>query len=190
MVQKLSKLILRLFGWKLVGQKPKEAKYITLCAPHTSNFDALWFFITMKAMGIKPEVMIKSSYHRFPLRWLFKKIGGIPVERGFKAKDLAQQMVAYAESVDELALMLAPEGSRSYQKYWKQGFYQIAEATGLPIYFGFADYAKRELGFGDSLFKVTGDLPADMQVVRDFYTGINGRHLDRVGPIRLKRESK
>lgn len=109
MVQRLSKFILRLFGWKIIGVRPDANKYIATCAPHTSNFDALWFFIAMMALKERPKVLIKSSYYRFPVKRLFLAVGGVPVERGFGAKNLAQQMVEYMASVDRGALMLAPE---------------------------------------------------------------------------------
>ena len=188
MVQKLSRFILRLFGWQLVGSRPSVEKSLTICAPHTSNFDALWFFITVRALGVKPKVLIKSSYYTFPFKRLFLALGGVPVDRGFKAKDLAQQMIEYVDSVDEVALMIAPEGSRSLQKFWKVGFYQIAQAAKLPIYFGFCDYSTNQMGIHEIPLNVTGNLAADMDVIRAFYADKTGKHADRVGPIRLKRE--
>lgn len=188
MVQKFSRFILRLFGWQLVGKRPGAQKSLTICAPHTSNFDALWFFITVRALGVKPKVLIKSSYYRFPFKRLFLAVGGVPVDRGFKAKDLAQQMIEYVDSVDEVALMIAPEGSRSYQKFWKAGFYQIAQAANLPVYFGFCDYATNQLGIAETPLIVTGNLAADMDTIRQFYTNKVGKHADRIGPIKLKRE--
>ncbi|MFT5193345.1 MAG: 1-acyl-sn-glycerol-3-phosphate acyltransferase [Cellvibrionaceae bacterium] len=188
MVQKLSKSILRLFGWKVVGERPDANKYIAVCAPHTSNFDALWFFMAMMALQERPKVLIKSSFYRFPIKRAFLAVGGIPVERGIGAKNLAQQMVQYMGSVERGALMLAPEGSRSLQKFWKIGFYQIAQATTLPIYFAYADYGKKELGIYPAPLWISGNVAEDMEVVRGFYTDIVAKHPERVGPIRLKRE--
>lgn len=188
MAQKFFRFVLRLFGWELVGQRPDAKKYLAICAPHTSNWDAFWFFIAVRALGVQPKVLIKSAYYRFPFKRLFLALGGVPVDRGFKAKDLAQQMIEYVASVDEVALMIAPEGSRSKQKYWKVGFYQIAQAADLPVYFGFCDYAAGQLGIDETPLHVTGDPAADMDVVRAFYTGIAGKWAGRIGPIRLKRE--
>lgn len=187
-MQKLSSFILRLCGWKLTGIRPDAQKYIAICAPHTSNFDALWFFLAMMALQIQPKVLIKSTFYRFPFKQLFIWVGGVPVDRGFGAKDLTQQLAEYIETVDEVALMLAPEGSRSYQKYWKLGFYQIAQATNLPIYFAYGDYKFKELGIHPLPLFVTGNIAEDMQVVREFYADKTGKHPSQVGPIRLKRE--
>lgn len=35
----IMKGLLRLLGWKLVGQLPNEKKYVVIFAPHTSNWD-------------------------------------------------------------------------------------------------------------------------------------------------------
>lgn len=35
----LSHLGLKLFGWKLEGQRPNARKYVIIAAPHTSNWD-------------------------------------------------------------------------------------------------------------------------------------------------------
>jgi 1-acyl-sn-glycerol-3-phosphate acyltransferase len=188
MVQKLSDLILRLFGWKLIGGRPDVDKYVAICAPHTSNFDALWFFLAMMALKERPKILIKSAYYRFPIKRAFLAVGGVPVVRGIGAKNMAGQLAKYIDSVDRGALMLAPEGSRSFQKFWKVGFYQIADATNLPIYFAYADYAKKELGIHPIPLMISGDVAQDMEVIREFYSQISGKYPDQFGPIRLKRE--
>ncbi|MFK7802784.1 MAG: 1-acyl-sn-glycerol-3-phosphate acyltransferase [Anaerolineae bacterium] len=184
----MSKFILRLFGWTVVGERPDADKYIATCAPHTSNFDALWFFLAMMALKERPKILIKSAYYRFPIKRAFLAVGGVPVERGIGARNMAQQMAQYIDSVDRGALMLAPEGSRSFQKFWKIGFYQIAETTKLPIYFAYADYSKKTLGIHPTPLWITGNVAEDMDVVRAFYADIVAKHPERVGPIRLKRE--
>lgn len=188
MVQYLARFILRVCGWKVIGKRPDTSKYIAICAPHTSNFDALWFFLTMAAIKERPKVLIKESYYRFPIKRIFLALGGVPVNRGVGARNLAQQMIDHLDSVERGALVIAPEGSRSLQKYWKIGFYQIAEATDLPLYFAFADYKKKELGIHPTPLQITGDMVEDMNVIREFYTDITARHPDLVGPIRLRRE--
>ena len=130
---------MRLFGWSLPPQKPNAKKYILLCAPHTSNIDALWFFVAVRALDIRPKVLIKSSFYFFPFKWLFLRLGGVPVERGPKAGGLADQLIDFVDNNEEIELCFAQEGSRSYQKYWKSGFYQIALATGMPVYLASVD---------------------------------------------------
>ena len=39
---KISRFILKLFGWKYVGEIPAVKKAVVLAAPHTSNWDFIW----------------------------------------------------------------------------------------------------------------------------------------------------
>ncbi|MEM9773632.1 MAG: 1-acyl-sn-glycerol-3-phosphate acyltransferase [Chloroflexota bacterium] len=170
--------------------QPPENKYMILCAPHTSNFDALWFFIAVRALGIRPRVLIKSTYHVFPFKRLFTFLGGIPVERGYGARGLADQLVEYIKTVDGIELVIAPEGSRSRQKFWKSGFYQIALGTGLPVYLVSVDYVSGDIRRSERPMPITGDLSADMDFARSFYDGVRAKYPAGSGPVALKREKQ
>ena len=39
---KISQFILKLAGWKFVGEIPTEKKAVVIAAPHTSNWDFIW----------------------------------------------------------------------------------------------------------------------------------------------------
>ncbi|MFK7802783.1 MAG: 1-acyl-sn-glycerol-3-phosphate acyltransferase [Anaerolineae bacterium] len=188
MLQKTAVFILRISGWTMNGRKPPEKKYMAIGYPHTANLDGLWVLLTVLAMGERPKVLVKSTLFRFPFKRLLSAIGCVPVVRGEGAKDVVQQSVDYIESVDEVALMLSPEGSRSRTKYWKSGFYHIALAAGIPVYFCYLDYSTNNLGINSTPLYLTGDMGKDMQVVRDFYGDKISKRPDRVGPIRLKGE--
>ena len=188
MLAKIARFILRLFGWKMNGRKPPEKKYMAIGYPHTANLDGLWVVLTILAMGERPKVLVKSTLFRFPVKRLLLALGAIPVVRGEGAKDLVQQSVDHIEAVENIALMLSPEGSRSYTKYWKSGFYHIAHAAGIPIYFCYLDYSTNNLGINTDPLYLTGDKAKDMQVIRDFYADKGSKWPERNGPIRLKGE--
>lgn len=188
MLQKIAKLILSLSGWSMQGHKPPEAKYMAIGYPHTANLDGLWVLLTVLAMGERPKVLVKSTLFVFPFKRLLSAIGCVPVVRGKGGKDLVQQSVEYIKSVPNIALMLSPEGSRSYTEYWKSGFYHIALAAGIPIYFCFLDYSTSSLGINTTPLYLTGEMAKDMDVVRNFYRDKVSKRPDRVGPIRLKGE--
>ena len=181
---------MRFFGWSIPARGPNAQKFILLCAPHTSNIDALWFFVAVRALDFKPKVLIKSSFYFFPFRWLFLRLGGVPVERGSKAGGLADQLVDYVKETEEIALCFAQEGSRSYQRYWKSGFYQIALATGLPVYLASVDYPSGTIKISEETMPITGDRVADMEMPKAFYEGIRGKYPDQFGPVELKPERK
>ena len=103
MLEKLARIILRLSGWTMIGQKPPEAKYMAIGYPHTANLDGLWVILTILAMGERPKVLAKSTLFRFPIKRLLTWAGGVPVVRGEGAKDLVQQSVEYIESIESVA---------------------------------------------------------------------------------------
>ena len=86
-------------------------------------------------------------------------------------------------------MIIAAEGTRKKGDYWKSGFYRIARQTGLPISMGFIDGPTRTLGFGPS-FMPTGDVVADMDLVRAFYADKRGVNAGRWAEPRLREESK
>ena len=66
--------------------------------------------------------------------------------------------------------MVPPSGTRKRVLYWKTGFYHIANGAGVPIVLGFLDYQRKVGGFGPTVHP-TGDIEADMVVIRTIFTG-------------------
>ena len=190
MLAKLCAVLMRLCGWEIVGGRPPAKKYIFLCAPHTSNFDALWLFIGARGLNMRPRVLIKSTFHVFPVKWLFNALGGIPVDRSSKSFGLAQQLVEYAKSHDELELVITPEGSRSYRKFWKTGFYQIALAAEIPVFLVSVDYPSGTIKIAQEPTPITGDRESDMAHIQKYYEGVRGKYPDQFGPVVLRPERK
>jgi 1-acyl-sn-glycerol-3-phosphate acyltransferase len=44
----LARFLLFCFGWKTIGEKPGQKKYVIIAAPHTSNWDL--FFMMLIAL--------------------------------------------------------------------------------------------------------------------------------------------
>jgi len=105
--------------------------------------------------------------------YLFKALGGVPVDRSTN-KNLTDQMAEIFEKYDELAILITPEGTRSYNPDWKKGFYFIAQKTGAPIILGYIDYEKKVGGFGPVL-KTTGDVDKDIELMKNFYKDKKGK---------------
>lgn len=77
----LSKLILRIAGWRLNVTVPDYPKSIICVAPHTSNWDFILGKLAYAAVGRKAGFLMKESWFFFPLGCIFKAMGGIPVPR-------------------------------------------------------------------------------------------------------------
>lgn len=128
----IAQFILRLMGWKIVGQLPDEKKLIILGIPHTSNWDFIIAMASIQAVGLKVSYMMKKEAFFWPLGGFFKWMGGIPIDRASK-NDVTSQMVEYFENHDNVWLGITPEGTRSKVKRYKKGYLRIAKAANVPI---------------------------------------------------------
>jgi 1-acyl-sn-glycerol-3-phosphate acyltransferase len=183
MLASFAQLLVRLTGWRIVGQPPDIAKYLIVFAPHTSNWDLPIGYAIAKACRLEPSWLGKHVLFRPPFGALFRWIGGIPIDRRARNNAVEQAIQAFHER-ERLALAITPEGTRKKTGHWRSGFYYIAVGAQVPIQLAFLDYRHKAGGFGP-LIMPSGSIEADMQVMRDFFTGISGKHPDQAGEIQL-----
>lgn len=138
------------------------------------------------AFDIKVTWMAKHSLFFPPVGWIMRLLGGMPVVR-HENRNVVDAMVEVFGSVSHLVLVVPTEGTRERTEYWKSGFYHIARQSGVPIVPSFLDFGRKRGGFGPPL-EMSGDAAVDMQYFRDFYSGMQGKFPDKVGPIQLKEE--
>ncbi|NOG50509.1 MAG: hypothetical protein HND48_14630 [Chloroflexi bacterium] len=70
------------FGWKYGGGLPNIPKMVIIGVPHTTNWDGFWYLVITAYMRLRTNVIMKAEIARTPfVGWVFKKFGGIPVER-------------------------------------------------------------------------------------------------------------
>ncbi|WP_269619296.1 lysophospholipid acyltransferase family protein [Zhongshania sp. BJYM1] len=162
------KLLTRLRGWQVVGEKPSDKKYVLIAAPHTSNWDFPTMMVAAFVLGLDPHWVGKHTL--FPkgiigviMRWF----GGVGVDRR-AAQNTVDQMVAQYATRDEFMVLIAPEGTRSKVENWKAGFYHIAVGAGVPIYLAFLDTKKRQTGVGKAFYP-TGNYEKDILEIKAFY---------------------
>ena len=180
----LARLVLRLARWRTVGDIPSSG--VLVGAPHTCNWDWVAMLLLMWSGGVPPRVLIKAEIMRTPLGPLLRANGGISLDRQNPGA-VVRNLVAEAKGGEPFLLIIAAEGTRKKVDYWKSGFYRIAKQTGLPISMGFIDGPTRTMGFGPSLMP-TGDVVADMDVVRAFYADKHGVHPQLRTEPRLREE--
>lgn len=183
-VQRLAAALLQLAGWRSVFVPPMAPKGIIVVYPHTSNWDFIVGVLFKFAVGLPAHWMGKDSLFRWPLRRLFLRMGGIPINRRERSGFVATLLEEFRRK-DWMWLAVAPEGTRSKTDHWKSGFYQIALAGGFPVGLGFIDYATRSVGI-DTYIDMTGDAETDFARIRDFYAGKRGRRPQAEGEIRLR----
>lgn len=161
-------------GWTVVGPVPEPRKYVVIAAPHTSNWDFVYFIGATRKLGAQLSFMGKKQMFRWPFATAMTELGGIPVDRS-SSKNYVQQMVDEFRTRAEFMLTIAPEGTRGKVRHWKTGFYHIAVEAGVPLVFGVMDYKRKMVGIKE-LFHPTGDYEADMVKILAFYAGYTPKH--------------
>jgi 1-acyl-sn-glycerol-3-phosphate acyltransferase len=185
---RFAQLYLRIVGWQLAGIVPDIPKFVLIAAPHTSSWDVPVMLMVRLALGVRLSWMGKAELFRFPFGGFFRMLGGIPVYRS-ERNNMVQQMVDHFNNNEHLYLAVAPEGSRGYRDHWKSGFYHIARGANVPIVFGFIDYKRKTSGVGPMLLP-TGDINADMAVIREFYEPLGALNPEMKGPIVLAEQKQ
>lgn len=161
-------------GWRYEGEFPNQAKMVLIGAPHTSNWDFFLTLIIMFSLGIQMSWLGKHTFVNGPLRPLLTRLGGIPVDRR-SSHGLVEQIVDVYQKRDKLLLAISPEGTRSKVQRWKTGFYYIALGAGVPILPVVADYKRKVVGLCAPVWP-TGDLEADMALIKANYKAIQGKN--------------
>ncbi len=174
----ICKFYLRLIGWRIGSRlDPSIKKCVLVAAPHTSNYDYPISLATLYACGIKTNFLAKKSLFRFPIGILMRASGGIAVDRS-KHNNMVDFMISKFAQSDKLIMMIPAEGTRSYVKEWKSGFYHTAMGAGVPIALGYLDYGKKVSGFGD-LFYPTGDYQKDLVEIQNFYRQFTAKYPEK-----------
>ena len=163
----VSRGLLKLSGWRILGEPPADQRYVLIGAPHTSNWDFIVMLLAMFLRRMEVRWMGKDALFPWPFAGFMKWLGGIPIDRS-RHHGTVEQMIEHYRNNDELVVLIPPEGTRKKVERWKTGFYHIAHGAGVPILLGYIDAGKKEAGFGP-LFHPTGDLLTDMQEIQAYY---------------------
>lgn len=180
MLKKFCQWMLSFIGWKIVGCLPDIKKYVLIAVPHTSNWDMPIGLLARFSLGTKIHFLAKKEIFVFPVKGMFKALGGIPVERS-KSKSRVDMMVKTFQAHEQFILALAPEGTRSAVKRWKFGFYHIAHKADVPIVMVGFDYGKKEIIIREP-FDTTGNLSQDYQIMVRFFQNIQGKYPKEIPP--------
>ena len=174
MVKKLAKFVLKLLGFKITGQYPYHLKKkIFSVVPHTSNWDFPLGILLKWSLGAKINFIGKRSLFRKPFGWIFKYLGGIPVDRT-KSSNTVQAIVDAFNREDEMALAIAPEGTRKKVDTLKRGFYFISKLSKVPVIFVKFDYQNKTIDFSEPFYP-SEDESKDWDFINSYFDGILGK---------------
>lgn len=184
----LAEKILKLLGWRFEGEVPALPKYIIVGAPHTSNWDFILFLGAISHWNIRPRYLGKHTLFDGVFGGLFRKWGGIAVDRT-RPGGIVAQVAAEFDRNEEIALVVAPEGTRKPAPAWKSGFIKIADATGAPIVPAGIDAPEKLVTLGRAI-EFTGDIPALMDELRAFFATAVGIDPEGMGPVHVDEETR
>lgn len=180
---RLAGFILSIFGWKVGDVTPNFPKMIVIGAPHTSNWDGLIMVLFALVLRVRLQWVGKHTLFKFPFGGLMRLAGGVPLNRS-TTKNAVEQTIQVFNEHEKMALVVAPEGTRGKVDHWKTGFYYIALGANVPIVMGYVDYGRKQAGLGPAIMP-SGDIEADMEVFRTFYSDITPRHPEKKGTVAL-----
>jgi 1-acyl-sn-glycerol-3-phosphate acyltransferase len=173
-MRRLALIIFKVSGWKAAGKRPSIPKYVLIAAPHTSNWDFLFTICLAFILGIKPRIMMKSAWFRWPMTLSLRWLGAFPIDLSGPHNVVAQSIRAF-NKYKRMVLVVPPSGTRKKVMYWKTGFYHIAGGAGVPVVLGYLDYREKVGGIGPTVH-ITGNMEVDMETIQDFYSDINGKY--------------
>lgn len=156
-------------GWHSDISAPRRDKCVICVAPHTSNWDFIMGIFAYSALGRKANFLMKKFWFFFPLKYILKGLGGIPVDTKHRGGALTKSLVETFDRVDYMNLAVTPEGTRSLTDKWKTGFLYIAYGAKVPIQLGIIDYSTKTVIIRDE-FIPTGDVDADLKWIKDYYS--------------------
>ncbi len=166
--------ILKLWGWKIVGDFPAHLrKYIVPVTPHTSNWDFPIGLLLRKARKTDIRFVIKSELYFWPLSIILNSLGGNPVDRR-KAGSFLNSVVDLFNTSDDFILNIAPEGTRKKVKKLKSGYYYIAQKANVPLVPVIFDWGTKTLIIKEPFF-LTDNEKADKAFLEKEFSGYTGR---------------
>lgn len=160
--------MLRLAGWSVDITAPRRDKCVICVAPHTSNWDFILGLFAYRSLGRKANFLMKEFWFFFPLKYLLRSLGGIPVPRKGSGGALTRHIIESFATRDYMNLAVTPEGTRSAREQWRTGFLHIAYGAHVPLQLGVIDYRRKRVIIRDE-FSPTGDVEADLRAVKEYY---------------------
>lgn len=167
-------IFFKLLGWKIVGTMDENVKKcVMIVVPHTSWYDFFLGVFTRGIVQLEMNFVAKKELFVFPFNYYFQWMGGTPLNRQ-KNENKVDAIASIFEKKDEFRLAIAPEGTRKKVTEWKTGFYYIAMKADVPILPVAFDYRKKEVRLMP-IFQPTGDIEADLKVLKSKYVGVVGK---------------
>ena len=107
----LARVVLKIGGWRVEGDRPAASSYVLIAAPHTSNWDFIWFIAMALFKDVPVRWLGKHTLFRGPLGYLMRALGGLPIERSSQQGYVAQIAGLFC-TPEPVVLVFPAEGTR------------------------------------------------------------------------------
>ena len=161
-------ILLKIFGWKVDITVPYREKAVICVAPHTSNWDFIIGLLAYRSVGRKASFLMKKFWFFFPLKYILKTLGGIPVDT-HASRSLTSILIEDFKKKKSINLAVTPEGSRSPVDKWRTGFLTIAYNAKVPVQLGIIDFKYKRVIIKKEV-EVTANFEKDLQEIRRYYS--------------------
>ena len=172
------RLIIALYRWRgyhLIDRYDAPRRCVIIGVPHTTNWDFVFFLGATAEMGIRPSFMGKHTLFKWPLTRFMYDMGGVSVDRSAKGRNYVDQVVDAFAKADNLALVVAPEGTRNASRPWRSGFYHIAHKAGVALVPAWVEDKTGRGGIGPAIMP-SGDYSADLEKLLAYYQSVMPGH--------------
>ncbi|MBN2519314.1 MAG: 1-acyl-sn-glycerol-3-phosphate acyltransferase [Bacteroidales bacterium] len=173
----ISRFLLWVFNWKVIGKLPDINKYIIISAPHTSNIDFIVGALYLLSVNQKAKFLIKKELFVFPLSLILKILGGIPVNRK-KTGNMVTFLVNEFLKKENFILIITPEGTRKKQTRWRSGFYYISKQANVPVVLSSIDYKSKILKISDP-YIITNDMETEIKTMKKYFKQIHPKYPEK-----------
>ncbi len=173
----LGRFYLKFYKWRILGDPPMMPKYVIAVAPHTSNRDFFLGLAVRAATGIKAHFLGKSQLFYPPYGWIFRALGGYPVDRS-KHHGMVESVISIFNSKETFSIAISPEGTRKAGNTFRTGFYHIAKGAGVPIIRVGFDYHTKSVIF-DEPFVTTDNTDKDLAAIREWFRQFQGYYPEK-----------
>lgn len=149
-------------------------KAVIAVAPHTSNRDFILGLGVRSVLGLDDiRFLGKKELFAPPFGFLFRRLGGTPVDRKSK-HNMVEQVIARFQENEKFLLAISPEGTRSRVDRLRTGFYHIAKGAGVPIIMVAFDFGNRRVFFAEPFYPTQNET-ADLKHMLNFFGPVAGK---------------
>ena len=175
-------------GWTITGEgPPADPVVVMIAAPHTSAWDFPLMLWLSWASGVDPHFLAKEELFRGPMGPFMRSVGGLTVDRS-NPQGVVEDLAARAATAEHFQLVIAVEGTRAQEAVLEVGLLPDRPAgRRARCAWGSATARRGRWGTGPTV-RPSGDIRADMDLIRAFYADKHGVNPERRTEPRLREE--